>query len=403
MSAGETTIPWRSPTLQAILVSTLVLPLGVPLLSPVLPIIRDSFAISDAQASLLITAYFVPGIVLSPLIGMLADRFGRKRVMIPSLLAFGVTGGLAAFANEFTIVLALRLLQGTASAGVFILTVTFISDVFDGVQRNAVLGVNAAVLFAGAAIYPFVGGVLGSIDWHVPFLVYLIAIPAGLFAMRALEEPPAAQPRTGLSYLRGAADALPAGEASALYGATFLLEAVAFGTILTVLPFVLAAEFGASSVVIGAVLTVQTIASAVVALKNGDLARRWSNHRLVVFSFLCYGIGLLVVWAGQSVLLITVGTIVVGVGFGLALPSIDAAISRIALPEYRAGALSIRNGTTFLGRSAGPIVYTGLAVVASYSALLLVSGVATLAIGVGAALLTDTEPRDRAVEESRPR
>lgn len=400
MVDDETTIPWGSPTLQVVLASTIVLPLGVPLLSPVLPVIRDAFAITDARASLLITVYFVPGIVLSPIIGMLADRFGRRRVMIPSLFVFGLGGGAAAFANDFTVVLALRLIQGTAAAGVFILTVTFISDVFDGVQRNAVLGVNAAVLFAGAAVYPFVGGALAAYDWHVPFFVYLIALPVGLFAIRRLEEPASGRPKTGPSYLRGAVDALPGGEAGALYGATFVLEAVAFGTILTALPFVLTGDFGVAPVVIGAVLTIQTIASAIVAARNGGLARRRSNHRLVAYSFLCYGVGLIVVWAGASVAVVAVGAVVVGVGFGLTLPSVDAAIGRIAPPEYRAGALSIRNGTTFLGRSVGPIAYTSAAVVTGYPALLLASGVATLGIGGVALLITEAEPRSR--EDAAP-
>lgn len=393
MVERDASVPWRLPSLQVILASTVVLPLGVPLLSPVLPAISDAFAITDAQTSLLITAYFVPGIVLSPVIGLLADRFGRRQIMIWSLFAFGVTGGLAAFTSDFTLILVLRLLQGTASAGVFILTVTLISDLFEGVQRNAVLGTNAAVLFAGAAIYPFVGGALGAIDWHVPFLLYLLAVPVGVFAIRALEEPAAVRPKTGPSYLRGAADALPAREAGALYGATFLLEAIAFGTILTALPFVLTAEFAATPVVIGLVLTIQTVAAAVVALENGRFARRWSNHRLVALSFLCYGLGLGLVWAGASVALITVGTILVGVGFGLALPSVDAAIGHIAPPEYRAGALSIRNGTTFLGRSAGPIVYTSLALVTGYSALLLASGVIALAIGVAGVAYSNGTPR----------
>lgn len=400
MVDDETTIPWGSPTLQVVLASTIVLPLGVPLLSPVLPVIRDAFAITDARASLLITVYFVPGIVLSPIIGMLADRFGRRRVMIPSLFVFGLGGGAAAFANDFTVVLALRLIQGTAAAGVFILTVTFISDVFEGVQRNAVLGINAAVLFAGAAVYPFVGGALAAYDWHVPFFVYLIALPVGLFAIRRLEEPASGRPKTGPSYLRGAVDALPGGEAGALYGATFVLEAVAFGTILTALPFVLTGDFGVAPVVIGAVLTIQTIASAIVAARNGGLARRRSNHRLVAYSFLCYGVGLIVVWAGASVAVVAVGAVVVGVGFGLTLPSVDAAIGRIAPPEYRAGALSIRNGTTFLGRSVGPIAYTSAAVVTGYPALLLASGVATLGIGGVALLITEAEPRSR--EDAAP-
>lgn len=364
----------------------------VPLLSPVLPVIRDAFVITDARTSLLITVYFPPGIVLSPVIGMLADRFGRRPVIVPSLFVFGLAGGVAALVSDFTVILALRLIQGTAAAGVFILTVTFISDVFEGVQRNAVLGLNAAILFAGAAVYPFVGGALAAIDWHVPFLVYLIAIPAGVFAIRALEERPAIRPRTGPSYLRGAVDALPGREAGALYGATFLLEAIAFGTILTALPFVLDDEFGVAPVVIGIVLTVQTVASAAVALKNGTLARRRSNHRLVAYSFLCYGGGLAVVWAGRSVPLIAAGAVVVGVGFGLALPSIDAAIGRIAPPEYRAGALSIRNGTTFLGRSVGPIVYTSVAIATGYQVLLLASSVATVTIGGVALLITDADP-----------
>lgn len=393
MVQRDASVPWRLPSLQVILASTVVLPLGVPLLSPVLPAISDAFAITDAQTSLLITAYFVPGIVLSPVIGLLADQFGRRQIMIWSLFAFGVTGGLAAFTSDFTLILVLRLLQGTASAGVFILTVTLISDLFEGVQRNAVLGVNAAVLFAGAAIYPFVGGALGEIDWHVPFLLYLLAVPVGFFAIRALEEPGAVRPKTGPSYLRGAADALPAREAGALYGATFLLEAIAFGTILTALPFVLTADFDATPVVIGLVLTIQTVAAAVVALENGRFARRWSNHRLVALSFLCYGLGLGLVWAGTSVALITVGTILVGVGFGLALPSVDAAIGHIAPPEYRAGALSIRNGTTFLGRSAGPIVYTSLAIVTGYSALLLASGVIALAVGIAGVAYSNGTPR----------
>ena len=51
-------VPWRSPTVQVVLASTLLAPLGVPLISPALPVIRDAFGVTDAAASLLISAYF---------------------------------------------------------------------------------------------------------------------------------------------------------------------------------------------------------------------------------------------------------------------------------------------------------------------------------------------------------
>ena len=151
-------IPWESPILRVVLASTLIMPLGVPLLSPVLPVLAGEFDISPARTSLLVSGYFLPGIVLSPVIGMVADRFGRRRVLVAALLVFGVTGGAMALLDRFLAIVVLRLVQGTAAASVFIVTVTLIADTFDGVQRNAVLGVNVSVLFLGAAIYPVVVG-----------------------------------------------------------------------------------------------------------------------------------------------------------------------------------------------------------------------------------------------------
>ena len=82
-------IPYRSATVRTVLTSTLLTPLGVALISPALPTIRDAFGLTDARASLLISMYFVTGIFLSPFLGMLVDRVGGRRVLVPSLVVFG--------------------------------------------------------------------------------------------------------------------------------------------------------------------------------------------------------------------------------------------------------------------------------------------------------------------------
>lgn len=392
MSGAEAGVPWESPKVRAILACTLVLPLGVAMVSPVLPIVRDAFVITDTRTSLLITLYFLPGVALSPGIGLLADHYGRRFVMIPSVVAFGVTGGVIAFVDDFTVILALRILQGAAAAGVFILTVTFISDSFNGVQRNAVLGINGAVLLGGGALYPFFGGFLGGYEWHLPFFMYFLAVPVAIYALPRLDEQPFVVPRCGPGYIRGAAEALPRAEAGVLYGATFLLEMIAFGAVLTALPFVLVADLNASPVTAGAVITVMASAAAVVSAKNGTLARHRSNHHLLAISFCLYGVGLLVAWTGHSVPIIMAGVGVFGAGFGLVLPSVDAEISRIAPSEYRAGALSIRNAAAFSGRSVGPILFTSAAVITGYWTLLLAAGGGMLVIGVLGVVATESDP-----------
>ena len=377
-------IPWHSRTVQVVLVSTLLAPLGVPLVAPVLPVIRDAFGVTDTQASLLISAYFVTGIVLSPVIGLLADRIGRRRVLITSLLFFSLTGGAMALASSFALVVGLRVVQGTAAAGVFVTTVTLVGDVFDGPQRNAVLGVNNATLSAGAAVFPIVGGVLAVIAWNAPFLVYLVALPVTLFAAWALEEPPTPTDHEidSFTYLRAALGAVAGADAVVLYGAAFLTELLLFGAIITGLPFLMTATFALTPVFVGLVLTASEVSSMLVSTQNGRFATYLSNHGLIALGFGCYGAGLLGAWLAPSPGLIAVAVGVFGAGLGLSMPAVDAAISDLVETQYRGGALSLRNSTTFLGRAAGPVLFVGLAVTTSYRSLLLAAGVVALGSGL---------------------
>ncbi|WP_254547425.1 MFS transporter [Halomarina pelagica] len=378
-SAG---VPWRSPTVQVVLASTLLAPLGVPLVSPALPVVRDAFALADAEASLLVSAYFAVGIVLSPFIGVVVDRVGRRRVLVPSLVVFSVAGGAIAVAPDFATVLLIRLVQGVASAGIFITTVTIIADAFDGVGRNAVFGANNAALAAGAAVFPIVGGVLAAISWNAPFLAYLVGLPVAVAAYVLLDEPESERETRSLAYLRGAARALAGRDALTYYGAAFVTEALALGAIITALPFLLSAEFALSPLLIGLTLTASEIAAIVVSMGNGRLARRFTNQQLVAAGYACYGVGLAGAWIAPSPAVVAAAVFVFGAGLGLSVPAVDAAVSHLVPGRFRAGALSIRNSTTFLGRATGPVFFAGVAAATGYRPLLGVAAVAALALAV---------------------
>ena len=391
-------IPWDSPTVRVVLASTFLAPLGVPLVSPALPVIRDAFGVGDAQASLLVSAYFLTGILLSPFIGALTDRVGRRRVLAWSLLVFGVTGGAIAVAPSFGWVVGLRVVQGTAAAGVFVTTVTLIADAYEGAQRNAVLGANVAVLSGGAAVFPVVGGALVAVSWNAPFLLYLVALPMAVVAWSTLEESAPVNGRRGVAYVRDALSSLPLVDAVALYGAAFGLELLLFGSLVTATPFLLAAE-GVLPVVVGLVLLSVELSSIPVSMLNGRFAERVSNERLIAAGFGCFGVGLFVVWAAPSVAFVALGAFVFGAGLGLTMPAVDAAVSDLVAVEHRAGALSLRNSATFLGRATGPVLFAGLAATTGYAPLLLAGAVTAVASGALALLVGSVVRRRTPVED----
>lgn len=192
--------------------------------------------------------------------------------------------------------------------------------------------------------------------------------------------------RSSLAYLQRAVSTLAQRTALVPYGTAFLTEVLLFGVVITTLPFLLD-DFGVSPVFVGLALTASEVVSAAVAAANGWLAGRLSDERIIALGYLCYGVGPLVAWLDLSLAGMVVGAVVLGAGVGLTMPSVDALLSDLVTTEYRAGALSVRNSVTFLGRAVGPILFAGVAATTGYQPLLLGAGVVGFAGGVGVLLL----------------
>ena len=152
-SAGTRKV-YKDHNLHVLFGVTLMAVLGVSSITPALPEIRDVFGVTSAQVGLLITIFTLPGIALTPVLGVLSDRHGRRKILIPALLLFGIAGGLCAFARSFELLLALRLLQGMGAAALGTLNVTVIGDIFTGHERSAALGYNASVSLSGRRATP---------------------------------------------------------------------------------------------------------------------------------------------------------------------------------------------------------------------------------------------------------
>lgn len=122
--------------LQIVFGITLMAVLGVASITPAFPIIIRELGVSSLGIGLLITVFTFPGVVLSPVIGLFADRYGRKRILVPPIFLFGIAGGACAFARDFNVLLMLRFFQGIGAASLGALNVTLIGDLYSGRERE---------------------------------------------------------------------------------------------------------------------------------------------------------------------------------------------------------------------------------------------------------------------------
>lgn len=365
-------IPWGSPALIAILAATLMTPMDVPLISPVLPEIQDFFGISESTAGLLITVYALPGILLAPVIGVMADRYGRRYVLASCLALFGVAGTAIAFTNDFTVALGLRLLQGVAAGSLLsALAMTAIGDRYSGTRHDSVMGLTAAMLSLGTAAYPLLGGFLAGYSWNTPFLLYALTLPVAGLVLIGLDDRSADEATGQNGYIREALQAIPTVRALTFYGIMFVSFTLLFGGFYTALPFYLTGEFGYAPTTVGLITSAVLLIAAVVSTQNGRLAAYSSTTTMLVTGFGLYASGFLGVGLAESASMMVGALLLFGAGSGLVTPTVFAGLSSLAPDRVRAGVMSLQTTTIGISQLMGPVVFTLIGGAVGYQMTLL--------------------------------
>ncbi|MBI2170337.1 MAG: MFS transporter [Actinobacteria bacterium] len=216
---------------------------------PVLPDIADDLHVSSGRIGLIVAAASLPGVIAAPLIGLLADRFGRRRVIVPCLVVFGLGGLAAGLARSFGVMLGLRLVQGVGAAGLVNLAIVVLGDHFDGAERARKIGRNALALTLGLSIFPTLGGAIAEQwGWRASFVPYGAALVVAVVTLIVL---PDIRPEEEMSFarqLRGAGSYLRDRRVYAMSAAGAAVFVLVFG-VATTLPIHLDEEFHAGALV----------------------------------------------------------------------------------------------------------------------------------------------------------
>lgn len=131
----------------------------------------------DYLVQLLITMPAIWILLFSPVAGWLADRFGRRKILIGSMIVYAFVGSMPFFMENLYLILVTRCGVGICESIVMTVTTTMISDYFKGTARERWLAAQTAVASLSALLIIWIGGQLGAkFGWHGPFLVYTYSL-----------------------------------------------------------------------------------------------------------------------------------------------------------------------------------------------------------------------------------
>ena len=350
--------------LHIIFCITLTTAIGIFSLSPAFPRIVKELQVSSQDIGLLITVFTFPGILLMPVMGILADLFGRKKVLVPSLMLFAVAGGACLVTRDFKILLVLRFFQGIGVAPLSSLNVTVIGDLYSGKKRAAAMGYNQSAFSIGAAGFAAVGGALAMMGWYYPFVLPLMAIPVGLLVMFSLKSltPELKNAKRFKEYIRGVTKSIKKGQIIAIYSVTIVIFIIVAGSYATYFPLLMGITFNAPPFIIGIVMSSVYIASALSSSQMEKIIQRFPEKAVLRAGFFLYAVALGIIPCVPNTWLFFIPALLLGTAQGISLPTIQTLLGGLSSTENRAIIMSFYGTALRLGQTLGPpllgIVFT---------------------------------------------
>ncbi|GGY13259.1 MFS transporter [Massilia dura] len=262
-------------------------------LAPTLPTLLAHFHdVPNAKlmVPLLITAPSACIALFAPAAGAIADRFGRRRLLLWSMALYGCGGLLPFLIDDFWAVVAGRFVIGIGEAGVLTVVNTLLADYYEEQARHRWLMIQGVVGSMLGTLTIACSGFLAAQGWQYPFLVYGVAIPIFLASLAFLFEPEARGRRAGKAENAAPGTPFPYAVALMVCGVTVVLSTIYYVQVINF--SLLLKEMGVGDPKsIGLWMAIPSIGVPIGAVVF-KLTTRYGAGAQIFLVFLCYAIGL---------------------------------------------------------------------------------------------------------------
>ena len=334
------------------------------ILFPVFPAMARDLNINLTDLAILVGIVSFPAAVINLFGGVLSDRFGRKLVMVVSLIIYGLGGLIAGLAillmqNPWPLLLVGRFLQGVGSATPMFLSVALVGDIFSSIERSKAVGFLETANGLGKVSSPVLGGAIGLISWRAIFFIYpLVAIPVAIATWVYIKEP---EHDKNVEWKKHKEAFQLFKNRSRLLSlvAAFMVIFILIGTMFWMSDF-LGTRLEINKLLRGVIIALPAVAMMLTTLLAGFISQRL-HPRLII------AIGMLLL-AGSSIILGFVFNtlffwpliVLVGVGAGITLPAIDTVSTSVKSKDIRGLTTTIYGSARSLGGALSPITFSFL-------------------------------------------
>lgn len=339
-------------SLYLVYASSLMVIMGTNLVQQVLPAMTEPLGVTDAQIGLVIAVYTAPAIVLAPLLGVAADRYGRRPLLIGGLILFGASGTAVAAAPGFGWVLVLRTVQGIGFSAVIPLTIVLIGDLLEGRREVSGQGLKVFIDRVGELMLPPLGGALALIGWRWPFVSYAVAIPLGVLVILWMPETRGTASFSARRYFKDLARVVRNPRLLLAFAAGFLRFFLDYA-FFTYLPLFLVRSHGLSTAGAGLLRSFHALGAMVTSSQAGRLAGAWDKGTLVLCAFLGSGLALLAVAFAPGTGTLAPVLLLYGVANGVISPMQKSLLTQNAPLELRGGIISLDRLSQQIAKTAG--------------------------------------------------
>lgn len=284
---------WRYLSGQRVLLSAclviLVNQLGFGIITPVTPLYARTFGVDEAAIGLVVAVYGLARFLVNAPAGQLADRFGRREVIVAGTVLTCLGNVLCGLAGNFGQLLVFRFIAGAGSAAVITGTQIVVADVAVRENRGRMMSIYSAFFQIAVSIGPSVGGTIAVLAGpRAPFFAFgVLTLIAGLIALLRLPGLPAL---AGSERRAASARKAPSVTWGLLANVGFLTAsaialAAAFnrtGAMFNVVPLMGVERLGLNAAAIGLALTIGNLCNLAVVGLVGVLVDRYGRKAVIV-------------------------------------------------------------------------------------------------------------------------
>lgn len=337
--------------------------MGAVMIAPILPKLGAEFGPLDAHAGLLVPLVVTgPALAIAlcaPLAGWLADRIGRKTLLVIATLLYALLGVAPVILGDLQSIVVVRLLFGAAEAAVMTCCSALIADYWHGRERLRYINRQVVTIGVVGALFFVLGGALGEHSWRLPFLLYLLPLLLVPAMLKVLWEPERSQ----------LTDEEQGAERVAVLPLVLGYLLIFGGMVLTFIapvqvPIVLVELGVTSSTLMGLSAGLSLIATLGGSLAWPLLRRTLRGAGTNTVLLLLFALGLYLLTQAQSYNQVALAMVIHGLGAGLLVPNVMAPVMEALTARTRGRGLGGLTACLYLGQFASPLVVAALVVYA---------------------------------------